>query len=558
MPANRDDYIVNGKHVSPIDSQEKGNGEAIAQGYSTTTAWLERYDSSMPREQFILGGGQCPSVIPKAWIGAQDLFNLSVNNSGFFASKMGQNRAVIRGTASVANSQVEVCTEDTKSIYGYERGPINPFGVSASKQPKAENCLLINAIADDVTIENSTGKVSLTTDWERSIRFIPTTITPGARVYLISKGHTDASNCEFAISYDDTNIYRTIGGTDKIVGSTASILSTTTETRLAIVYKGTATTPWDSFYINNASTHKETTDLIGVATSGLTECVGGLRSGNTEGAASIQNALGYYRQYLMYGEDRLLHIREIDNQQKAAYNNYNTSLIVFGIGDSIMNGYHEDSEDRDAAFFFQTENYLHSLGIDCIFSNQGTSGSAYPQITQQDTPYPAYYNKDVDFNIIADSVYRWIAEYGADIIVANSGTNDLSSSNIQDLPFPGSGIVASLQMIHECCARLNVPFIHNSCGMYRDSIAGNRGPSTLHKFVRNHIVSRSTNIIDWSWALTNPVTGYPDEEVIFDSIHPSAIGYKIISKLLNQKMLGYFKDMSLIAPNATWDRPSYT
>ena len=75
--------------------------------------------------------------------------------------------------------------------------------------------------------------------------------------------------------------------------------------------------------------------------------------------------------------------------------------------------------------------------------------------------------------------------------------------------------------------------------------------------VSNHIVTRSTNVFDWSWALTNPTTGWPDDEVWFDDIHPSAIGYKIISKLLNQKLLGYFKDLKLIAPNSGWDRPNY-
>ena len=220
MPASREDYIVNGKHVSPVASQEKGNGEAIAQGYSTTTAWLERYDSSMPREQFILGGGSCPSVIPKAWIGAQELFNLSVDDGGSFKSKVSNNVATARGSATTGNSTVELITQDTKTVKGYNRGPVSPFGTGPDKLPKVGDALLIDAVGKDVIVENSIGKTTLTTDWERSIRFTPTTVTPGARVFLISKGHTDASNCEFAISYDDTNVYRTIGGTDKIVGST--------------------------------------------------------------------------------------------------------------------------------------------------------------------------------------------------------------------------------------------------------------------------------------------------------------------------------------------------
>jgi len=527
----------NGDHICPANSNGIGNIQELSKQYEVGQDLNGRRSSSQQGIPKLLGGANVSSIRPKAWVGANSIYTLSAIDTGSIGAKVGSGSLTVRGGSVIADKQVQIFPNDPPQVpttdmeqYMFNKGNTPAFGTNFDL-PMMGNSVYVSSIGDDLQVTEAPASIS--SDFERSIRFCPDTIAPASRVFVFAKGHTNESSCEVAISYDATNIYRTIGGTDVIVGAT-SLLSTTIENRLCIINKSGA----DWFIINNTIVRDGLTNNRGAFTTTRLETLGGILGSDSDGVATIDNALGHYRQFDRYGSDRLLNKYIIAEQQTASYANYTTSILIGGIGDSVGNGFGGTGYDRINGHYFQLETYFKSLGYDVLFANGALGGTHYVQCAFTEIPKPASYASTVTLNTNNfNTAIMMCKKYRVDMLLSNSGTNEYTNQSEDEGTFNWLEQIQAMQDINATCSRYGVPSLQNTCGINSASTT-NPYLKTLYKDVRDNIIMAGSNLIDWSNAFLNPDTGVAYPDMLLDDAHPSTLGYTIMRDMHIPYMFG--------------------
>jgi len=528
----------NGDHICPANSDGIGNIQELAKQYIAGQSLNGRRSSSQQGLPVLMGGANISAIRPKAWVGAGSIYTLSAIDTGNINAKVGSGTLNIRGGAAIATKAVQIFPNDPLQVpttdqeqYFFNKGEVPGFGTTFDV-PEMGDCLYISATGMDAFVTEA--PCSISQDFERTVRFCPDTLTPGARVYVWAKGHTDDSSCEAAISYDDTNIYRTIGGTDIVVGATSS-LSTTVENRLSLVNKGSA----DWFIINKTVVRDGLSTGRGAFTTTRKETLGGILASDSDGAATVSNALGHYRQFDRYGEERLYNKYIIADQQKSSYANYTTSIFFGMVGDSIANGFNADTGLRINGHFFKLEAYFKSLGYDVLFANFGLSGTTYQQCAYAERPYPATYNDTVSTNINPDlnTAKVMCKDYRVDYLMSNSGTNEYVNQSVDAGTFNWLRQMQAMRDINATCVTYGVPSLQNTCGINANDVP-NAYLKTLYDDVRNNIIMSGNMLINWSAVFRNPATGLSYSDFLSDNAHPSSLGYTLMTQMCIPYLFG--------------------
>ena len=550
-------YVSAGKFNSPAASQPKGDFQTLHEGYAETerTSNYGVLDTSVLGVPTVMGGSGANTLFPKAWKGALSIHNLDAIDTVTISPKIGTQDITVRGAPAIDNlSAVQHFQDDAYAFAGtsinylFNKGDVEAGGGETAINPKFGNSLDIDAVGKDGVLTGTESECVILEDWERSIRFVPDTITPSGEVFLISKGHTNAASCQYAISYDSTNVYRTIGGTKKTVATTGTVFTVGEPTYLALVNKGTEGK--DSFYYSASDAIVEawslTTDLRGATTSTRAEMVGGVYGSDSGAAASITNALGHYRQFCRYGEERLVNQYQIPDQQTSAFVNFTTSILVYGPGDSIMNGSGGSANDRTKCWFFLLEAWALGLGYDVLFANHGVNGTTYGSHRPVTYPDMAFQSSTLDFNINATNITQGLKEFGADIVVANSGTNEYA--NVSSPINPYNWVAQAMYMMQASgeCARYGVKYIHNTSGTH--TLPNTDYERDVVKQVSEQLVMRCTNVIDWRHFLTNPSTQLGYAEFLADDVHLSIPGNVPVAEMNKPFLLAHLDSARLVHP----------
>lgn len=551
------DYVVNiageDKYQSPAKSQEQGNYTLTLRRYSDVETELDNNNSSVVGIPNVLGGANVSALYPKAWTGAEAIYNLDSIVTTTISPKVGSGDLTSRGTASIFNlTTVDVFQDDpyafaaTSVNYLYNKGNVNGGGGTTAVNPVVGNSLYIDAVGADAIGDSVVASIALDKDWERSIRFTPTTIAPASEVFILSKGFGSSANCQYAISYDSTSIYRTIGGSKVAVGATATYLATNKETTLSIVNMGEQTTAKDSFFIDGVVVRDNLSTDRGVVTSVRKEMIGGIFETDSDASASISNATGYYRQFAKYNEERVASYVEVADQQMASFVNYMNAIMVFGIGDSIMNGIGENSLDRSVCWLFKIESWLKGLGFDVLFANAGVNGTQYESLYPSHLAKPASLSETVVNNPNFSNITRYCKEYRADLIIANSGTNEYANQNSPNLPYDWYNQLAFMAMISSECARYGVKLIHNTTGAH--TLPNTDYERDVGIGVNSQLLQRCQNVINWRDVSVDTATGLAISQLFNDDVHPKQRLADIIARMHRPYLRQFFETVKLAYP----------
>lgn len=550
----KDSYVVNGEHHSPCASQEWGNHELTLKRYPDPATELDNNTSSVVGLPNVLGGANINTLFPKAWDGAEGIYMLGNISGASLDPKIGSGAMTIDGSPSVDDlSTVEIFDDDPFAFAGdssynylFNKGNVVNHGTTANN-PKVGNTAQFNGSGKGGRVASNATTVALDKDWERIVKFKPTTITPGAEVFIIAKGYGSSANCQFAISYDDTSIYRTIGGTKVAVGATSTYFDVNKEVRLSIINMGAQTTAKDSFAINDTIVRDNLSTDRGSVTSVRQESIGGIPTTDDDVSALTSQALGNYRMYIQYNDEHVSNYLDVADQQIADYVNYTASILIGGSGDSIMNGSGEGASDRSTSFFFQIESWLKSLGYDVLFANQGISGTTYQAHRPSHLPYPASINEDPSVkNINYANVTRMCKEFKVDILIGNSGTNEYANQNEPVLPYDWYSQLVAMAQISSECARYGVKYIHNTTGAHKNPNTDYERDVSIN--VNNHLLQRSLNVINWRDYAVDTATGLATDQMYFDDVHPTLRLASIIARAHRPHLLALVESSKLAYP----------
>jgi len=553
-------YInLDGKHQSPARSQERGNVQETYKSYGSDQDYRGARNSSLPGIPYI-GGGVRPSALqPKAWVGADGVYLLNNIETDKIKSKMSSDQLTVRGSAIINNKAQDIFpgdeARDPANINNYlnyifnRGGGSTPLGSGIYNFPQVGNSLNINSTGKDAIEDGSESKYSVSGRWAIVLAVSPADLLGG---FFVSKGHTDSSNCEVAIWSDGNNVYRTIGGTDKIVDSVANIISTSEHIVFQLFNLGDASTPADSFSVNDQVIWDEETDSRGAVTSPLPLMIGGIHSTSTPGSVSDTNALGHYRMFLSYNSDRLAIKEHISELTVAQYVNYTCSPFSFGDGDSVMNAYAIDIAERVDGFWFRTEKLLQDLGYDILFANGGTSGAGTSQKVPDDMAYPANQNEDVTYNPLPNNLRKFLREYRIDFFGMSCAINEYAGVTDSKIPFNWLDTAQQFQMMHKSCSEHGAVFMHNTCFTLSPDLPLDPYGPNLRRDVTEGINAHATNVFDWSTLISDPSTGAAySNELQQDSAHPSLRAHHAIAlRQLLPQFAGYLYTIKAIYPTA--------
>lgn len=559
-----DNYVVSlpgggFAYQSLAKSEEKGNSETLLQRYDATEDYFQHNNSSTIQTHAVLGGANISAIKPKEWRGAESIHNLDTLNT---TPKIGSGELAFSAGVTIENlTSVDVFQDDPKAFaadnsYNYL---FNKGGISSSPTaaivPVVGNSVKIDAVGHHIRVLDSGSACDLDENWVRSIRYTPKTITPGAEVFIWSKGYQDSTLCQVAISYDDTNIYRTIGGSKVVVAST-SILAIDEQFVFTLYYmgqnidsQGGAIIKRDAFGINDTIVRQPSTDNIGVVTSALTEMIGGIRTLNVEDTPSEANAQGNYRQLLRYGRERITSKYVLDDLQIRNYVNYTTSIFVHGSGDSKMNGSGGSSDDRSLCWFFLLESRMKARGLDVLFANQGVSGSQFGSHAPNTLPLPAWQSGTLSYNINYANVTRACKEFGCDMLIAYSGTNEYINQAEPALPYNWAKQMEACKMASAECASYGVPYISNTAGLESSDTPGY--DKEVYEDVRRHMLMASSRVTDSYRDLIDPVALQAHYDFFEDNVHLSLPGNVLEADVHEPYVLGLLDSPKLFYPELT-------
>jgi hypothetical protein len=549
--------VTGGKLNSPADSTAVSTFDLINRRYAEgqrTGVHVDR-QTTAPGLPTVQGGSRPLSIDPFAWRGADSIHTLTTIATDTIAPKIGTGDITIRGAAVIANSSVEIFTDDAMGFGGstnnyiFNKGEVRTDGGQTPINPQVGDALHIDAVGKDGVVVGSEASCPLDNKWSRLISIVPEDLATGGFFY--SKGYTDYTNCQFGIYSDGTSVYRVIGGSRKAIDTVANILSLTGEITFKVDYSGDGT-PWDSVYVNGVNVWKETEDLIGAVTSTLPEMVGGIYATDSAAAASILNHDGRYRRLCRYGREHMLNRLILAQYAKAMYSNYTSSIFVWGLGDSIMNGFGGASSDRSKCFFFLMEQYFIDQGYDVLFANNGVSGSAYNQGMPSDVALPNYFSydsvneDDERFNTSDANITNVMENFRPDIVIGNSGTNEYGNQFENEAPYDWSIQGHALQLISAKCTTYGVPFIPNSTGVHR--LPNTDFERDIGAYISEHLTQRCGNMVDWQKQLIDPSTGLAPVDFTYDDVHLSLLGNEVVETLYRPHITGFVHSTQVIYP----------
>lgn len=560
QPSNT--YInADGKHESPARSQERGNYQKTYESYNVGQNNRGSRNSTLPGIPYV-GAGVMPSALqPKAWIGARGVFNLNAINGGKIESKINNATLTVRGGLTIANKVQDIFpgdeARDPNNINNYYNyifnrggGPL-PLSSGIYDLPQVGDSAYVSSNGDDLLEDGSESEYALDKRWCFVLAVSPEDLLGG---FFASKGHTDSSNCQVAIWSDGTNVYRTIGGSDRVVDTVANIISTSEHVVLQLFNVGDTGTPFDSFAVNDQVIWTEENTNRGAVTSTLPMMIGGIHSSATPGSASTSNAKGHYRLFVSYNSDRLTVKENIDWLSVAHYVNYTCSPLAIGDGDSVMNSYAPDIDDRIDGFWFRTEFLLNQNSTTHIlFANAGTSGAGTSQKVPDDFAYPANQYKNITYNNIMNNVKRFCQEFMVDFFGLSCMINEFAGKETGVIPYSWLDTVQLLQMMHRTCSKYGVVFMHNTNFTVNEIVNSEPEFPILALDVNDGITSHTSNTFDWHTLITNQETGFVySVELQQDSAHPSKRAHHAIAlRMLVPQFAGYLYTIKAIYPDAT-------
>jgi hypothetical protein len=551
MAYRNGDYIqeIEGilKFVPTAKSQQLGNSMDAFKRYSDLVDRFGNNESSVIGYPNI-GRGLDGVLYAKAWIGADAIFPLGST----FLSKVGIGQLTNRGT-TLANLSINIFPLSKYGAFdtgnSYNR-VLNKGGVDSGTPilPQIGECRYIDTVGQDLLADVNAYSTDLNLRWERSIRFTPDSVNPVSEVFILSKGYGDHNTCQYAISYDSTSIYRTVGGSKVAVALTSEYFAINEEVLLTI--KNFGDTGTDSFGINDILVRDNLMDGRGAFTTNLTECIGGIRENNLEASASISNALGHYRLFSQYNAERLINPNIALYQQISSYQNYSNSIMVWCIGDSNMNGFGGPASigDRSKSFIFLVEKKIQDLGFDVIFLNIGVGGTTYDHLQPTDISKSSIDSINAEKNIVFNySCTKGLRNLQCDLVVSRSGSNDYNSNTESMLPYNYALQLHRMALINAECCKYDVPYICNTTG-------NNTNPSFNYKLISKEdaaigLMVRSTgNCVDTHSGVRDPDTLLGYSWAFIDDVHYSLRGCEWVANQYFRPILKYISTSRIAHP----------
>jgi len=475
---------------------------------------------------------------------------LDTLNTTTVPSKIG-NDLTVRGGAVVANSTTEIFNDNPYEFGGgtnnyiYNKGDA---GSGTANNPKTGNCVLIDVVGKDVVVNGSESLFPLTGRWSHLISVLPQDLATGG--WFSSKGFNAVATVQLGIYSDGTNVYRVIGGSQKLIDTVANILSTTQEITFEIQYDGTGTA-WDSTYVNGVAKWSETTDSIGVYSSTLTLVLGGLRSTDAEGSATSTNHDGYYRRQAVYNKDVIIQERLRAIFAKAHYGNYTSSILAMHAGDSNQNGAGVTSRDKTSCFLNET--WLQGLGFDVLCGNNGVNGLQLSQMSPTEIAEPNYWNygganQDKEtFNINTGSSITMLMEsFMPDVLLTCSGSNEYANQSENNAPYDWIVQAHAEQLISSYCSKYDVPYISNSSGVH--TLPNTDFERDISRKVAEYLNQIGGDRIDTNFHFENPADRLGYSDLLNDDVHYNDDGHYV--KHLNERngLLSLVSQSSILYP----------
>ena len=554
MPPKTNEYInVSGQHESPSRSQEKGALEFMSRGYAITeNPNINDRTSSILGVPFIQGGADISALDPKAWHGAESITLLSTIDTGNINSKIGSSVLSVKGASIIESLVQQIFTgdaDDSDYNYAYNIGDLTVFGAGNYILPEVGDALKVSASGDGAIVLGSESSCALNKTWARSLWVSPSDLLAG---FFWGKGYGDASTCQAGIGSDGTNIYRVIGGIVKNVGLVSTYLSTSEHTLLTLINLTDSQNSWDAFGINDSIVSAPATTSRGVFTSTLPETIGGIFTTNDDTSALTANANGHYRLLNRHGDDFWYVKETLGEWVNGMYVNYTSSILLTVDGDSIANGANGDSTDRNAGFAFRIKDIITALGYDVLVACTGTSGSAFEQKCPSDFPFPSDRQEEITYNSLSGNALRWCRDWRTDLLITNSGTNELPSITEDHQPNKWNQLTKALMMMSKCCSQYGVPFYHNTCGVTDRNTPGVMiFRRALAENIRDQISMRSPHSGDWSRYFTNLSTGDVHPQLMTDAAHPNKFGHRFIAGIFIPFIAGHVYSSRILYPETT-------
>jgi hypothetical protein len=528
---------VTGEFGKPSDSTAQGTLDLLSRryGFGQRTGVYADLQSTVAGFPINMGGSKSGIVQPKAYIGAENITIMNTINTTTIPSKIGSDLTV-RGGATIANSTAEIFNDDAYQFGGGTNNYIFNKGDVESgtpNNPKTGDCVLIDAVGKDVVVTGSESLYPLGGRWGELISVLPQDLATGG--WFASKGFNAVATVQVGIYSNGTNVYRVIGGTQKLIDTVANILLTTQEITFEIQYDGTGT-PWDSMYVNGVAKWTETTDSIGVYTSALTMVIGGLRSTDSEGSATTVNHDGYYRRHAIYNKDVIIQERLRSIFAKSHYGNYTSSMLIIFPGDSNANGAGVTSRDKTSCFL--DEAWLQGLGLDVLCGNNGVNGLQLSQMIPLEIAQPNYWNYgevDEDEEVFSTntgaSITTLMENWLPDAIVTSAGSNAYANQSENNAPYDWIVQGHAEQLISSYCSKYDIPLIVDGAGVH--TLPNTDFERDISRKVSEYLNQIGGDRVDTNFLFEDPTTRLGYASLLNDDVHYNDDGQYV--KHLNER-----------------------